>query len=163
VSLAEATTLKVEYEHNMMKRSEAKTNRIQSRRLFFFKNFLVRYFRYLFEKGIPEATVIFVLPVGSLEGTNLIEKDDHTVPRDFNIVAKLSCFAIYLDAIVKEFFKVCTIKDPIGCRLRVVNNEPVLCNGSLRNRMLRLGSQCKPTEKGTQQSDELTMAGDLVD
>jgi len=38
------------------------TYRIQSRRLFFFKNFLVRYFRYRFEKGILEVTVILVLP-----------------------------------------------------------------------------------------------------
>ena len=36
--------------------------RIQSRRLFFFKNFLVRYLRYRFEKGILEVTVILVLP-----------------------------------------------------------------------------------------------------
>ena len=37
-------------------------NRIQSRRLFFFKNFLVRYLRYRFEKGMFEVTVILVLP-----------------------------------------------------------------------------------------------------
>jgi len=36
--------------------------RIQSRRLFFFKNFLVRYLRYLLEKGMLEVTVILVLP-----------------------------------------------------------------------------------------------------
>jgi hypothetical protein len=39
-----------------------KAYRIQSRRLFFFKNFLVRYLRYRFEKGMLEVTVILVLP-----------------------------------------------------------------------------------------------------
>ena len=38
------------------------THRIQSRRLFFFKNFLVRYLRYLFENGMLEVTVILMSP-----------------------------------------------------------------------------------------------------
>jgi hypothetical protein len=47
---------------NTTGRTKQNTNRIQSRRLFFFKNFLVRYLRYRFEKGMFEVTVIFVLP-----------------------------------------------------------------------------------------------------
>jgi hypothetical protein len=38
------------------------TDRIQSRRVFFFKNFLVRYLRYRLENGTLDVTVIFVLP-----------------------------------------------------------------------------------------------------
>lgn len=48
-------------------------------------------------------------------------------------------FSVYLDAIVKELFKVCAIEDAICCRLRVVDNEFVLGDGVLAGRGLRLG------------------------
>ena len=38
------------------------TYRIQSRMEFFFKNFLVRYFKYRFERGMLEVTVILLSP-----------------------------------------------------------------------------------------------------
>ena len=38
------------------------THRIQSRRLFFFKNFLVRYLRYRLESGMLEVTVTLTFP-----------------------------------------------------------------------------------------------------
>lgn len=38
------------------------TYRIQSRRVFFLRNFFVRYLRYRFERGILEVTVILVSP-----------------------------------------------------------------------------------------------------
>jgi hypothetical protein len=75
----------------------------------------------------------------------LIERDDRTISGNLNAVAKLAGFAVYLDAIVKELFKVCTIEDTVGCRLGVVNGESVLCDCGLPGRSLglRLG------EKGT--------------
>ena len=97
------------------------TDRIQSRRLFFFKNFLVRYLRYLFEKGMFEVTVIFVLPTEiALRRATLLERDDLTVPGNLDTVSKLPSFSVYLDAIVKELFKVCAtlqfyIYDKMSC------------------------------------------------
>lgn len=56
---------------------------------------------------------------------------------------------------MKELFKISTIKDTVGSRLRVVNNEFVLSSSSLSSGGLGLRekkTRHKPTEKGTQQS-----------
>lgn len=55
---------------------ERMTDRIQSRRLFFFRNFLVRYFKYLLEKGMFEVTVILVLPVKQVRDFNIVKLED---------------------------------------------------------------------------------------
>ena len=43
-------------------RSKNWAYRIQSRRVFFFRNFLVRYLRYRLERGMFEVTVMDLLP-----------------------------------------------------------------------------------------------------
>jgi len=66
--------------------------------------------------------VIFVFPWESMEGTNLMRRQIHTRHemggRIFKHVSpKLVLLGHYIDAIVKEFFKVCTIQAPHRCRL----------------------------------------------
>jgi len=76
----------------------------------------------------------------------------------------LSSFSFYLDVFTKELFKSGRVKNSILGRLG--NIDGVLYNRSFGSRGPGLKrSRCKPTEKGTQQSDteELTMAKVLED
>jgi hypothetical protein len=71
----------------------------------------------------------------------------------------LTGLAVDLDTVMQKLFKVGTIEYAIASRLRIVDDEFVLDDGSfsggglgLRCREKRKVSRCEPTEKLTQQS-----------
>ena len=83
--------------------------------------------------------------------------DARTLASDLDIVAKLTCLVLDLDAVVQVLFEGCTIEDTVASGARVVNDELVL-RSSLRGglwlheRIRENKTQHEPTEKVTQQS-----------
>ena len=77
---------------------------------------------------------------------------------DLDLVTELTGLAIDLDAVVEELLEVRAVKDTVASRARVVDDELVLSSSRLSGGGLGLHkeerekTQCKPTEKVTQQS-----------
>lgn len=54
-----------------------------------------------------------------------------TVTGDLHTFAQLAGLAIDLDTVVEELFEIRSVENTISSRLRVVNDEFVLCSNSL--------------------------------
>ena len=83
--------------------------------------------------------------------------DARTLASDLDIVAKLTCLVLDLDAVVQVLFKGRTIENTVASGLGVVNDIFVLSSGSFSGHGLGLQrkreeTQHEPTEKITQQS-----------
>lgn len=92
------------------------TYRIQSRTEFFFKNFLVRYLRYRFDKGMLDVTVIRFSPVEKkaiFEVQLCARGKIRTIARDFHVVSKLPSLAVDLNTIVQILLESSTVEDTI--------------------------------------------------
>ncbi|PPQ98741.1 hypothetical protein CVT26_010041 [Gymnopilus dilepis] len=77
--------------------------RIQSRRVFFFKNFL------RLEKGMFEVTPD--------------KAERRTITDNLDIVTELTRLAVDLDTVVEELLKVGAVEDTVSSGLRVVNDK----------------------------------------
>lgn len=76
----------------------------------------MRYFRYRFDNGILEATVILVSPAWRTKRKTRLRKNSklkHTIPSDLHTLSELTSLAINLDTVVKEFFEGSTIEDTV--------------------------------------------------
>merc|ERR1719400_1406313 len=71
---------------------ELATTRSQSLRLFFFKYFLVRYFRYLLEKGMPEVKAILVFCLSMVKSLPKLLVFPPTLMRSWRYFSKSAQF-----------------------------------------------------------------------
>ena len=60
----------------------------------------------------------------------LLVYEVHTIPGYFYVITKLASLALDLDAIMQELFEIRTVKNTVICRLRVVDDEFMLCSRS---------------------------------
>lgn len=117
------------------------TYRIQSRRVFFLRNFFVRYLRYRFERGMLEVTVILVSPE---ESKNMSVKRGsgklcgHTIAVDLDVLTELARLAIDLDTVVEELLKGRAVENTIAGGTGVVDRELVLSSSGLSSGGLTL-------------------------
>ena len=128
-----ATTLDPEVWNLKARRFTRDTHRIQSRRADFFKNFLVRYLRYRFDRGILEVTVICLSPtqITGLALKPTRTRSDRTFPENLDVFTKIPSLVVDLDPVVQELFECSTIENTISGGTGVVDSKFVLSSGNL--------------------------------